>query len=150
MVAYNGHMSYKDREQQRKYQREWCMKRRQAFLQGKSCCQCGSTDHLEVDHIDPSQKISHRVWSWSATRREAELAKCQVLCHDCHLEKTRKEKSVLKDGSPVTHGTYCMYKDHGCRCDECRAANAKRNREQRARRRNILLGSRPSLENRGM
>lgn len=34
-----------------------------------------------------TQKINHRVWSWAEARREAELAKCQILCHDCHVAK---------------------------------------------------------------
>lgn len=30
--------------------------------------------------------------------REAELAKCQVLCFECHLKKSRTENSILKQG----------------------------------------------------
>jgi hypothetical protein len=48
---------------------------------------------LELDHKDHRQKVSHTIWSWSMERRDAELAKCQVLCHDCHLDKTNKEGS---------------------------------------------------------
>ena len=51
-------------------------------------CGCWDLDQLEVDHIDPNTKVSHRVWSWSKERRENELAKCQVLCRACHLTKT--------------------------------------------------------------
>jgi hypothetical protein len=35
----------------------------------------------------------------------------------------------------VQHGTESGYSYHGCRCDECRAAWARSQRERRARRR---------------
>lgn len=84
-------MPYKDPEKQRAYMREWLRQRRAAFFEGKCCGKCGSTDRLELDHIDPSKKVSHCIWSWSEKRREAEIAKCQVLCHECHLEKSKKD-----------------------------------------------------------
>lgn len=81
-------MGYKDREQQRAYQREWMARRRAAWFEGKACVDCGATDELEVDHVDPSSKVDHKVWSWSASRREAELSKCEVRCRSCHQMKT--------------------------------------------------------------
>ncbi len=83
-------MPYKDIEKQRAYQREWVAKRRQAWFQDKKC-PCGSTERLELDHINPRDKEDHKIWSWSAERRNAELAKCQALCYYCHKKKTRKE-----------------------------------------------------------
>lgn len=103
-------MPYKDPEKQRQYQREWCAKRRAEYLRGKSCIICSSTENLEVDHIDPSSKISHNVWSWSEARREEELDKCQILCQVHHFEKTAA--AVIK------HGTLSRYRD-GCDCDDC-------------------------------
>lgn len=35
----------------------------------------------------------------------------------------------------IPHGTYSAYKNHGCRCDECKAANASRTQDFRAMRR---------------
>lgn len=65
------------------------MRRRRAdFFDGKACAHCGSYERLELDHVDPTKKVTHRVWSWSAKRRAVEIAKCQVLCHACHLAKT--------------------------------------------------------------
>jgi 5-methylcytosine-specific restriction endonuclease McrA len=86
-------MPYKDRDRQRAFQREWYARRRAEYLVDKRCVTCGSTDRLEVDHIDPTTKMSHRVWSWSAERRAAELAKCQILCKKHHKAKSRNEKS---------------------------------------------------------
>jgi 5-methylcytosine-specific restriction endonuclease McrA len=81
-----------DRETMREYQRNWIAKRRAAYFADKSCVRCGSTDRLELDHIIPEQKTHHAIWSWSESRRLAELEKCQVLCHDCHQEKTSEDR----------------------------------------------------------
>jgi hypothetical protein len=115
-------MAYATREIQREYQRQWCAKKRADYMAGKSCVVCGSTTNLEVDHIDPQQKVTHRIWSWSAERRAAELAKCQILCTVHHKEKTRAQRPVPE------HGTVSRYssKAHKCRCDLCRKANAER------------------------
>lgn len=92
--------------------------RQEWFEANGPCVRCGSDIDLEVDHIDPKLKVDHRVWSWSAVRREAELAKCQVLCHPCHVDKTW-------EGKRAEHGTSSCY-DGGCRRDECRAAATAR------------------------
>lgn len=63
------------------------------FAENGPCRQCGSTEDLELDHIDPTTKISHAVWSWSEQRRAEELKKCQVLCHNYHETKTLKQVS---------------------------------------------------------
>lgn len=82
-------MPYADPEQQREYQRQWIAKRRAEWLeQHGPCVVCGSWDNLEVDHIDPATKLTHNVWSLGKAKREAELAKCQVLCREHHVEKS--------------------------------------------------------------
>jgi len=44
-----------------------------------------------------------------------------------------------RNPAPLVHGTASCYSYHGCRCPECRAANAKRTRDRHgARRRNGL------------
>jgi 5-methylcytosine-specific restriction endonuclease McrA len=57
---------------------------------GGKCVKCGGTDRLQFDHIDPRQKSEHRIWTWGAERRAAELAKCQLLCEPCHRVKTEE------------------------------------------------------------
>ena len=97
-------MPFADKQRLRDYQRVWCRVRRLEWLAGKSCVECGSTKNLEVDHIEPGQKVSHRIWTWSPKRRAEELAKCQTLCHDCHLAKTLAETEVLRDSSGRVNG----------------------------------------------
>jgi hypothetical protein len=77
------------REYMQKYQREWIARRRAEWFKDKRCIDCGKTDNLEIDHRDPSQKVSHSIWSWSLERRDEEAAKCDVRCHACHVNRHR-------------------------------------------------------------
>lgn len=112
-------MPYKTKALQRRYQRGWLQRRRREWIASKGgvCRACGGTDRLEAHHIDPRTKISHNVWSWTAERRIAELAKCEVLCHDCHLKETQKQ---VRERFPIRHGTTANYR-RGCRCAACRS-----------------------------
>jgi hypothetical protein len=47
---------------------------------------------LEFDHIDPSNKTHHAIWSWSKPRREAEMDKCELRCCGCHLKRTASQR----------------------------------------------------------
>lgn len=76
------------KEAKRKYDKIWLKKRKAEFFDNKVCAKCGSKNNLELDHINPETKITHRVWSWAKERREEELNKCQALCKDCHKQKT--------------------------------------------------------------
>lgn len=120
-------MPITDPQQRREYARKWIRSRRAAFFAGKCCAVCGGTERLELDHIDPATKISHAVFSWSQERRGAELAKCQVLCHQHHKEKTRADWDAKRK-----HGA-SMYSDYGCRCLVCRAGNTAKARAYKAR-----------------
>ena len=108
----------KRREYLRAYQKVWIQRRREEFFHDKKCVQCGSDHNLELDHIDRTKKTSHRIWSLSKAKREAEIEKCQVLCYECHKAKTYKDMGY---GNP-THGKVSTYKDYKCRCEPCRAA----------------------------
>ncbi|BCP02499.1 hypothetical protein MINTM018_52680 (plasmid) [Mycobacterium intracellulare] len=81
-----------DKETMRAYQRKWIADRRAAYFADKLCVQCGAAERLELDHIIPESKEHSAIWSWSQARRDAELKKCQVLCHDCHQAKTTEER----------------------------------------------------------
>ena len=119
---------YKDKETQKAFQKNWIAKRRTDFFKDKLCVQCGSNENLELDHIDPKEKSSHKIWSWSAARRDAEISKCQVLCKACHLEKTLKDRAIRQ---PLIHGLRGY--DRMCRCDICKAAKAVKMKAYRDR-----------------
>jgi hypothetical protein len=120
-------------EEQRAYQLGYITAiRKQWFEQNGPCVGCGSWERLELDHIDRTEKRTHRVWSLSKESREAELSKCQVLCEECHKAKTRAENT-----KPLVHGTANGYKGKGCRCDECRKWNTDSHRERRHKRKEI-------------
>lgn len=71
------------------------------IMQNGPCARCGSWIDPEIDHIDSESKVNHNVWSWSPQRREAELAKCQVLCKTCHGRKTAQENRERQTGKPL-------------------------------------------------
>lgn len=104
-------MPFKSPEVQREYQRKWIAKRREEFFADKDCSKCGSMTNLELHHLDPAIKEDNSIWSWSKVRREAELAKCIVLCNKCH-----------NGVHAAIHGSIAMYNHHGCRCAPCRDA----------------------------
>ncbi len=121
-------------DQKREYDRLRASNARAEWVasQGGVCLKCGSEDRIEIDHIDPSKKEYKiaTIWSRKKEIREYELAKCQLLCYDCH-----KEKTVAESIKEFEHGTFGMYQSRKCRCKECRAANALRCAEQRLAKR---------------
>jgi hypothetical protein len=85
------------------------MKRRREewVLEHGPCVRCGSWEDLEIDHKDHEQKLFNvsGLWSLAANnpRRIAELAKCQVLCHVCHVAKTN-DSGVRVAPTGIRHG----------------------------------------------
>lgn len=119
-------MPYKDPAQQREYQRRWTARRRAQYVDGQTCVSCPTTTGLQLHHRDPAQKVSHRIWTWSHTRIQEELAKCEWVCEECHIER---------HGGRAEHGSIRRYDAYKCRCSECRAVKAEaRLREPRVRK----------------
>ena len=110
------------------YMKEYLFKRYHAKLKeaisllGGKCVQCGATDNLQFDHIDPSTKKFKITLMLSHSKKEVkeELKKCQLLCRECHDIKSIKEsgKKVAKG----THGTLSSYRY--CKCEECVKAHS--------------------------
>lgn len=127
-------MGYKNKEVQRIFGREWVAKRRRDWINSKGgkCVRCGYTENLEVDHIDPKLKMITPANLWSMAekneRRILELEKCQILCYECHLNKTVSERIPI-----LEHGVGSGYGYHKCRCTECRAWNARNQQKKRDR-----------------
>lgn len=89
-----------------------------AFL-GYVCAVCGDSTDLEFDHIDPASK-SFTIGSNTSINEEdfwLEIAKCQLLCKDCHKEKTRRQRGVKHGGGKSGK--------RNCPCNLCRARKAE-------------------------
>jgi hypothetical protein len=84
-----------DPDERRAYHREWMRRRRASFFADKACAECGAIERLELNHLDPETKVSHAIWSWSEKRRLAEIAKCEIVCRDCHHARHREHRRVL-------------------------------------------------------
>jgi len=99
---------------------------------GGKCVRCGSTKRLELDHINKEDKSFNitQHWSYSLEIYDKELAKCQLLCHDCHVKKSFEAKDWGGKYGATDHGSYSMYK-RGCRCTPCKLAYNKAIREYR-------------------
>lgn len=74
-------------------------------------CACGATENLEFHHIDPSTKLFNLNTSPGRSEKDwkAELAKCKLLCRECHMKQ-----------HGAKHGTRAGYRY--CKCELCRAA----------------------------
>jgi hypothetical protein len=125
---------------QRGYNKAWKQARRARLIEmlGGECVRCGATEDLEFDHVDPSTKIfavcAGLSRAWDVLVEEA--AKTQLLCKPCHMAKGAEDRPNLK------HGTYYVYWYWNCRCDPCRAANARKSAALRAKRQDTLSATR--------
>lgn len=99
---------------------------------GGKCCKCGSTDLMEIDHVDPATKLFCVTSGllYSLDRLLAEVAKCQLLCRECHKKKTLDDMGFLP--ARGTHGRESTYKF--CKCDVCRKAHAAYMKDYRKRK----------------
>lgn len=123
-------MPYKG-DKKREYQAVWRNKRRAMWIaQNGPCKSCGSMYKLEIDHIDRDTKDfkASSLWNRRAEVRMRELAKCQVLCYDCHKDKSIKESSIAE-----YHGTGAGWSNRKCRCDLCREYHRNAVAEYRSR-----------------
>ena len=122
----------KNNEYMRPYQLERYHTRRASFIEylGGSCVRCSTNEDLEFDHIDRSSKsfnVSKRMTSMNYEELKLEVDKCQLLCKDCHLEKSR-EAGDLKD---VGHGGGNSGK-RNCKCEPCKLKKAEYMKSKKA------------------
>jgi 5-methylcytosine-specific restriction endonuclease McrA len=92
---------------------------------GGTCKHCGSKENLEFDHIVPSEKrvAIGKIYTSTRITLYTELLKCQLLCKNCHLKKTRIEisKRIPRNNRKWKHGTLTGYVSKSCRCIECKS-----------------------------
>lgn len=98
--------------------RRWWQVRLNSYKIEKGCARCGYDEHpaaLEFDHIDRSVKefnISVLTTRLSQYREEdinqmwTEVAKCQVLCSNCHRIKTWEEQDSRPLVAPPSGSIY--------------------------------------------
>jgi hypothetical protein len=76
---------------------------------GGKCVECGCTETLEFDHIDPSTKSFNISAGYHKPKEvlEEELSKCQLLCNKCHIEKSKKDlkfrPKTIAGGRPLKY-----------------------------------------------
>lgn len=127
--------AYRQTEKYREYRRQyWAKQRNKWIIENGPCTYCGSSERLEVDHINTKtkdRKYSLSLFSRPHQARANELKKCQVLCHECHAKKTKAER--------FRHGAGRYGK--GCRCEVCVTDKNSYSREwkRRARDKNRVV-----------
>lgn len=127
MRNYNEYMN--------KYMTERYKRRRleAIFLLGGVCKRCGAPDNgfHQFDHWDPKNKVATIASMWSASEERfiTELSKCQLLCRECHVIKTRFDNGQLN--AREVHGTLSSYRY--CRCYFCITAKSQYMKEYKLR-----------------
>lgn len=76
------------------------------YLAAHPCVDCGESDPvvLEFDHRDPATKVGNigdivGKSGWGLPRLEAEIAKCDVRCCNCHRKRTVAEAHWLREAN---------------------------------------------------
>ena len=125
-----------DPEYMKKYMRERYKNKRQEALDllGNKCKECGAKDvQFHLDHIDSKKKTFRAADIHSVSDKEVkkEMKNFHILCVPCHKKKTQDcwDRGVSKS----THGTYWMYRQHGCRCKKCTKAYKEKQKEWRTK-----------------
>lgn len=91
--ARHGDRERKQAKANRRRKYEWLATKKLKCLR----CEESHPGCLDFHHRDPSEKdvsISLVVWRWKLTRLEAEIAKCDVLCANCHRKLHWEERKA--------------------------------------------------------
>jgi hypothetical protein len=130
-------MPIKDLAKKREYQNTWMRKRREAFLEGKSCQWCKATAELQVVRLLPEKTPkASSVFSRRPGVHGKLLRHTVILCRDCYLKRRREQR-------PKQHGL-TLYAE-GCRCEVCMAAVYFEHKRYRERRRAKLAALRKEV-----
>lgn len=68
------------------------------YKKTQKCAKCGVEDYrvLEFDHIEGNKdfNLANGKWNYGVEKLKEEIAKCQVLCVNCHRIKTLEENNL--------------------------------------------------------
>ena len=123
-----ANLTLEQREEQRKYKREWRAKRKQELQEianqynkdkrekllnqfGSCCNACGSTENLQFDHLDKHTKngnVTTILYTRGFGEAVEEAKKCQLLCDKCHRIKT----TIHHDNQSLLYGTRIAKVEH--------------------------------------
>jgi hypothetical protein len=84
------------RSQDQAIRRLWYQNRKAQLVayKGGKCVDCGGTFPdccMDFDHRDPSKKsFNIAAKHWSVSRLKNEVDKCDLVCSNCHRERTQK------------------------------------------------------------
>jgi hypothetical protein len=112
---YRERIKEKNRQQRKKHQEKRTetqrlrrRERRKILIEhlGGKCVGCGTTENLQFDHLDRTQKLFNigKCLDYSFEKLLPEVEKCQLLCYDCHEIKSliNHDKDKLAEGYRVT------------------------------------------------
>lgn len=106
-AAYNLAWNRRNRLKRRKYSRLY-RKRRADYIRAcrsQACADCGN-DYpwyvMEFDHVRGSKirTIAAMSSSVGMTKLKEEIAKCDVVCANCHAVRTFKRRQQYQQGKP--------------------------------------------------
>jgi 5-methylcytosine-specific restriction endonuclease McrA len=101
---------------------------------GGRCARCGTrTGKFHLDHKDRTKKTMRAsdLHSVNDKKFENEIKNLQILCEDCHKDKTNESWDYGSNVNRPRHGSYWYYRKYGCRCQECINAYKEKQKEWR-------------------
>lgn len=126
------------------------------YLEAHPCVECGITNPivLDFDHLpgtdkkfEVSRAVQASTRSWALI--ESEIAKCEVVCANCHRIRTAERANHRKHqiftgeylAKEYSNDTLPKGNEHGggvrgrrgCKCDLCKSKNAEYSRLQRGK-----------------
>jgi len=108
ILSKNRESAKKHRDKRTQSQRELRHKKKSILVEhlGGKCVGCGTTENLQFDHLDRTQKsftISKKL-DYSLEKLIPEANKCQLLCYNCHEFKSliNHDKDKLAEGYRVS------------------------------------------------
>lgn len=121
-------------EYMRQYMADRYHSKRQEIIDrlGGKCARCQSNKGpWHLDHKDKRKKTMRAsdLHSVNDQRFQQEIKNLQLLCEECHRDKT-KESWDYSTPKP-RHGTYWYFRRYGCRCQRCSKAYKDKQKEWR-------------------